>query len=111
MLVANSAISRQKSNITQTQSVGETDNEWVWINYNNNYYYYYRESTLHDIQYGLNSGHIVSELDPDAPSRQRRHLSELDEVEERDREMGERQFFNFIFRKMSHHLVSIFLSV
>ena len=58
----------------------------VWLNNNNNYYYYYRESTLHDIQYGLNSGHIVSELDPDAPSRQRRHLSELDEVEERGRQ-------------------------
>lgn len=56
----------------------------VWLNNNN--YYYYRESTLHDIQYGLNSGHIVSELDPDAPSRQRRHLSELDEVEERERQ-------------------------
>lgn len=84
----------------------------VWLNNNNNYYYY-RESTLHDIQYGLNSGHIVSELDPDAPSRQRRHLSELDEVEERERgrERGERQFFYYIFRKMSHHLVSIFLSV
>ena len=63
----------------------------VWLNNNNYYYYYYRESTLHDIQYGLNSGHIVSELDPDAPSRQRRHLSELDEVEERgrQRERGE----------------------
>ena len=65
----------------------------VWLNNNN--YYYYRESTLHDIQYGLNSGHIVSELDPDAPSRQRRHLSELDEVEERER--GGRDNFFILF--------------
>lgn len=39
-----------------------------------------RDSTLHDLQYGLNKGHIVTELDPDCRVRQKKRLSELDEV-------------------------------
>ena len=35
---------------------------------------------MHDIQQGLNKGHIVTEVDPDAPVRQNKNLSELDEV-------------------------------
>ena len=38
------------------------------------------ESTLHDLQLELNKGRIVTELDPDAPSRQKKRLSEFDEV-------------------------------
>ncbi len=41
---------------------------------------HYRENTVHDIQQGLNKGHIVTEVDPDAPLRQNKNLSELDEV-------------------------------
>ncbi|XP_019849419.1 PREDICTED: nuclear pore complex protein Nup107-like isoform X1 [Amphimedon queenslandica] len=40
------------------------------------------ESTLHDVQHNLNTEHIVTELDPDGPSRQKRHLSDLDEKDE-----------------------------
>lgn len=35
---------------------------------------------MHDIQQGIGRGHIVTEVDPDAPVRQNKHLSELDEV-------------------------------
>jgi nuclear pore complex protein Nup107 len=37
---------------------------------------------MHDIQYGLNKGHIVTEVDPDCRSRQKKPLSELDEKDE-----------------------------
>lgn len=40
------------------------------------------ENTVHDIQQGLNKGMIVSEVDPDAPTRQNKRLSELDESDE-----------------------------
>jgi nuclear pore complex protein Nup107 len=40
------------------------------------------DSTMHDIQYGLNKGHIVTEVDPDCRSRQKKPLSELDEKDE-----------------------------
>lgn len=40
----------------------------------------FRENTVHDLQQGLNNGYIVTEVDPDAPTRQRKHLSDLDEV-------------------------------
>ena len=39
-----------------------------------------RENTIHDIQQGINKSTIVTEVDPDAPLRQNKKLSELDEV-------------------------------
>ena len=40
----------------------------------------YRENTVHDLRQRLNNGYIVTEVDPDAPTRQKKHLSDLDEV-------------------------------
>jgi len=40
------------------------------------------ENTLHDIRNGINREHLVTEVDPDAPTRQNKHLSELDAKDE-----------------------------